>query len=83
MIQAVEQVEPFDRTVLTMIEVPADELVLVRVRLLLDRIVEDQHAVFTLHRAHHRLDLLPQVFRRVVGLRQKARHLVMANLAVH
>ena len=82
MIEAVEDIDPFDRAVLAMIKMPTDQLIFVRVGLLFNRVVEDQHTVFPLHRAHHRFNLLPQVFRCVVGLRKKARDTVMAYLAV-
>ena len=65
-----------------MIEVPTDQLIFIRVRLFLNRIIENEHPVFALDGAHHGFDLMPELFRRVLGLRQKARHWVVADLAI-
>ena len=45
MIHAVKQVDTFDRAVLTMIVMPTDQLIFIRMRLLLDRIIDDQHPI--------------------------------------
>lgn len=57
-----------------MIEVSVNKLIFVHVRFFLNRII--------VHQAHHRLDLMPQVFRGILGLGQKTRHLIMADLAI-
>ena len=36
-----------------------DNLTFIRVRLLLNRVIENEHPVFTLDRAHHGFDLMP------------------------
>lgn len=48
-VEAVEQIEPFDGATFTRIKMPTDQLILVGVRLFLDRIIENQHPVFALH----------------------------------
>ena len=60
MIYAVEQVNPLDQTVLTMIVMPTDQVVFVRMRLGLDRIIDDEHPIVLLDVPYQRLDLLPQ-----------------------
>ena len=60
MIYTVEQIDPFDRTVLAMIIMPTDQVIFVPMRLGLDRVIDDEHPIVLLDVAHQRLDLLPQ-----------------------
>ena len=78
LIQAVEQINAFDRAVLTMIVMPTDPVLLVRMRLWLDRIIHDQHPIGLLQGADQRLDLRPKGAAIVVSRRQKARDLIVA-----
>ena len=78
-IHAVEQVEALDRPVLTVIVMPTDQVILIRMRLFLDRIIYKEYAIGLLDGAHQRLDLLPQRLAIIVSRRQKARDLIMAG----
>ena len=42
-----------------MIEVPTDQLIFIRVRLFLNRVIENKHPVFPLDGAYHGFDLMP------------------------
>ena len=48
------------RSVLAVIEVPTDDLVLVRMGLFLDGVVKYERAIGLFHLSHHGLDLLPE-----------------------
>ncbi len=53
-VQAVEDVDALDRAVYAMVEVPGDDFVFVAVRLFLEGVVEDQHAVIRFDGANGR-----------------------------
>ena len=42
-----------------MIEVPTDQLIFIRIRLFLNRVIENEHPVFPLDGAYHGFDLMP------------------------
>ena len=73
---------PLDRAVRAMVAVPSDDLVVIAVGLLLDRVVKDQQPVVRLDGADGGLDQRPEVARGIVGSRQEAGDLVMANRVV-
>ena len=58
---------------------PTDNIVLVGVRLLLNRVVNDQHPCFGLHLPDKRLDGPPQIGRRFLRARQVPGHLIVAD----
>ncbi len=58
---------------------PTDNIVLVGIGLLLNRVVKDQHAGFRLHRAHERLDRAPQIARGFLRAGQVPGHLIVAD----
>ena len=79
----VEQVEPLDRTVLAVIIMPTDQIVLVRMRLFLDRVIDYEHPIGLLDFVYQWLDLLPQRLAIIVSTRQKPRDLIVADSPVH
>ena len=62
---------------------PTDQVVLIRMRLFLDRIIYNEYAIILLDVAHQGLDLLPQRLAIIVSRRQKARDLIVADCPVH
>ena len=82
-IHAVEQVEALDRPVLAVIVMPTDQIVLIGMRLLLDRVIHNQDLIILLDVAHQRLDGLPPRLAVIVGTRQKPRDLIVADRPVH
>jgi len=58
---------------------PAHNIVLVGVRLLLNRVVNDQHPVRGLHLTDQRLDREPQIGCRFLRTRQVPGHLIVAD----
>src|SRR5574341_1894074 len=81
MIQGAHKVNPFDIASFGMVVMPADALVLVRVGLFGDTVVDDEHAIVSLYRSHMRLHDLPQVGGREHWPSQEPLHLIMAETA--
>src|SRR5574341_1620730 len=81
MIQGAHKVNPFDISSFGMVIMPADDLVLVRVGLFSNTIIEDEHPIVLLHCSHVRLDHLPQVGGREHWPSQEPLHLIMADTA--
>lgn len=50
-IQAVEDVHTFDDTILTVVEMPSDDLVFIGVGFFLNSVIEDQYALIRFNRA--------------------------------
>ena len=78
-VNAVEDVDALERSVLAVIEVPTDDLVLVRMGLFLDGVVKYERAIGLFHLSHHGLDLLPEGPGVVDILGQEAGYPVMAD----
>ena len=62
-VQAGQEVDPFDGPVLGMVKMPADDLILVRVRFLYDGVVHNNDPIDSLDPAqtikrHHSLDVI-------------------------
>src|SRR5713101_1616961 len=58
---------------------PAHQVILVGIRLLLNRVVDDQHPVLELHLPDKRLDRQPQIGRCFLRARQVPGHLIVAD----
>jgi len=82
-VQRIEEIDSAHIAAANMVIVPAHPLVFIRPCLLLNRVIEDQHAVAAFDRANHWFDLLPQVLGGKVLSGQEPRNPVMAHLAFH
>jgi len=74
MIQTRHEIDAFDAAVLAVVIMPADDFVLVGIRLFSDTIVNDEHPIVLLDLAHIRFDDLPQI-----GTTRRLLDLVMAD----
>src|SRR5574341_482101 len=81
MIQGTDKVDPFDVASFGMVVMPADDVVLVRVGLFGNAVIDDQHAILSLHRPHMRLHDLPQDGGGQDWPRQDTLYLVVADTA--
>ncbi len=80
-IQTSHEVESLDHLPAAVVVMPADDVILVRIRFRGNAIVQNQHAVRTLHLPHVRFDHPPQVGGGARFAAQTARHLVVADTA--
>ena len=81
MIQARHEIDAFHAPVLAVIVVPADDLVLVGVRLFRKTVIDDEHAICLLNLSHIRFHKLPQISRTQLLFRQQPLNPVMAHAA--
>ena len=79
MIQGRQEVDSFEYPVFRVVVVPTDNIVLVGIRLLLDRVVNDQHPLLRLDLPDKRLDGPPQIARGFLRARQVSAHLIVAE----
>ena len=78
-IQRRQEVDPFEQPIFGVVVMPTDNIVLVGVRLLLNRVVNDQHPGLGLHVPDKRLDGPPQIARGFLRPRQVPGHLIVAD----
>ena len=82
MIQGRDEIDAFHRAPHAVIVMPTDDLIFVRVGLLRDAIIHDQHAIGALHLAHIGFDHLPKLRATFHRACQKALHAIMADRAI-
>jgi hypothetical protein len=74
-----QKVDPFEQPIFGVVVVPTHKIVLVGVRLLLDRVVNEQYPRLRLHLAGKRFDRPPQIGRRLLLACQVSGHLIVAD----
>jgi len=77
-----QEVAPFEQPICGGVVMPPHNIVLVAVRLLLARVVDDQHPRRGLHLADNRLDREPQIGRRFLLARQVSGPLIVADFSL-
>lgn len=82
MVQCGKKIDALDHPVFGMVIVPADDIVLVGVRLFCDTVVKDQHTIIALDCTNVWLDPLPQVCRRTNRASEKPPDAIVADLSV-
>src|SRR5215210_230102 len=82
LVKGAKEIDAFDGSTLAVIVMPADQLALISVGLLLNGIVHDQHAILgVLQAAHQRFDQLPQGGRAKLFAREESGDFVVADLS--
>jgi len=82
MIQRRDEIDPFDILPSRVIIVPANDVILIRMRLFRDAVINDDDTIFCLYLSDIGFHRQPQVFTRLRFLRQKSLYPIMANLAI-
>jgi hypothetical protein len=66
-----------------MIVMPADDVIFIGIRLFLNRIINNEYAIFSLYLTHVGFDEQPPFFRGLLLSRQHASDLIMTDSAIH